>query len=1010
MNPVTLTEDTLAEQPALEWFRELGYEVAFGPYISPGGLRPERESFSDVVLKRRLRSALEKLNPHLPQEAIEDALHQLLSHDSPNTFVNNHQFHRIAVNGLKVEITTAEGERRGDFAKVFDFDSPANNDFLVVNQFTVIEGEHNRRPDVVVFVNGLPLAVLEVKNPAGYERPLDAFRKNITTYKKEIPELFYYNEVIVVSDLLEARHGTITADWDWFTPWQVLEEGIKPSDDTPELEIMIKGMFDKSRLLDLIQNFILFETNGGKIIKKMAMYHQYYGVNRAINETVRATAEEGDRKIGVIWHTQGSGKSLSMVFFTAKIIKHPALENPTVLVLTDRNDLDNQIYKDNFCKAEDLIPYPKQAESIEDLKQKLNIPAGGIVFTTIQKFQTKNGEEYPLLSERRNIVVIADEAHRSQYRKLAGNVRQALPNASFIGFTGTPIELEDRSTRLTFGNYISVYMMKQSREDGNTVPIYYEGRLAEVRLTNEFIEEEFEEITESEEDIVKEKLKTKWARLESLAGAESRLKRIAQDIIDHFNNREVEGKAMIVCMSRRIAVKMYELLKQNPDAPETAVVITKPEDFGLPRTTKQDREDLKARFKDPGDPLKFVIVRDMWLTGFDAPVLHTMYVDKYMHDHNLMQAIARVNRVFKDKPGGLIVDYIGIADDLKKSLRIYSDEVREDSLIPLDEAIAIMQEKFDIVRSYFHGIDYSNWWQLPEVEQARLFQRAHNAVTIDEDTKEGFLRHCAALSKVFALVSPHKEANDIRNDVLFFQSVRRSIRKYTPSARDVSEDVETAIKQLISEGISSEEVIDIFGFTEKERPDISILSDEFLNDIQKIEYKNLQVELLKKLINDEIAGKMKRNVVTYRSFKEMLEKTIAQYKNRSIESAEVIERLIEMARELRTVEHRAEKLGLSDEEVAFYDAVAQGREELEADEQLLEIAKELVATIKRNLSIDWADHENAKSKIRASVRRLLRRRGFKPEEYKPIVSNIMEQAISLYQDYTPVAAESSFST
>lgn len=518
MNPVILTEEKLAEQPALEWFKELDYEVAFGPDISPGGLRPERESFSDVVLKRRLHSALEKLNPHLPEEAIEDALHQLLSLDSPNMFVNNHQFHRLAVNGVKVEITTAEGERRGDFARVFDFDNPANNDFLVVNQFTVIEGEHNRRPDVVVFVNGLPLAVLEVKNPAGYERPRDAFRKNITTYKCEITELFYYNEAIVVSDLLEARHGTVTAGWDWFMPWRVLEEDVEPSGDMPELEIMIKGMFEKSLFLDLIQNFILFETDGGKIIKKMAMYQQYYGVNRAIKETIRATAEEGDRKIGVIWHTQGSGKSLSMVFFTAKIIKHPALENPTVLVLTDRNDLDNQIYKDNFCKAVDLIPYPKQAESIDDLKQKLNIPAGGIVFTTIQKFQTKNSEEYPLLSERRNIVVIADEAHRSQYRKLAGNVRQALPNASFIGFTGTPIELEDRSTRVTFGDYIGTYLMPQSQKDGNTVPIFYEGRLAKVHLTNEFIGEEFEEITEAEEEIVKEKLKTKWARLESLVG------------------------------------------------------------------------------------------------------------------------------------------------------------------------------------------------------------------------------------------------------------------------------------------------------------------------------------------------------------------------------------------------------------------------------------------------------------------------------------------------------------
>ncbi len=611
MTSIKLGEDTLAEQPALEWFSESGYEIAFGPDISPGGGHPERESFDDVVLKGRLRAMLERLNPHLSEDAIEDAMHQLLTFDSPNMFVNNQRFHLMAVNNIKVEIITPEGERRGDFAKVFDFNNPENNDFLVVNQFTVVEGEHNRRPDVVVFVNGLPLGVLEVKNPASNERPVEAFRKNITTYKKEIPDLFHYNEIIAVSDLSEARHGTLTADWDWFMPWCVIEEDVKPPEEMSELEIMIKGIFGKTRFMDIIQNFILFETYRDNIVKKMSMYYQYHGVNRAVQETLRATSEEGNRKIGIIWHTQGSGKSLSMVFFTAKIIKHPALENPTVLVLTDRNDLDNQIYRDNFCKAGDLIPYPKQAETIEDLKQKLNIPAGGIIFTTIQKFQTTNGEKYPLLSERKNIIVIADEAHRSQYQKLAGNVRQALPKASFIGFTGTPIELEDRSTRVTFGDYISVYKIRRSQEDGNTVPIYYEGRLAKVSLANEFIDEEFEEVTEGEEDVIKGKLKGKWARLEAIVGTEPRLKQITQDIVAHFNNREIEGKAMIVSMSRSIAVKMYNLIKQIPKAPEIAVVITKPEDFGLSRMTKQEQEDIKARFKDPDDPLRFVIVRDM---------------------------------------------------------------------------------------------------------------------------------------------------------------------------------------------------------------------------------------------------------------------------------------------------------------------------------------------------------------------------------------------------------------
>jgi type I restriction enzyme R subunit len=736
----------------------------------------------------------------------------------------------------------------------------------------------------------------------------------------------------------------------------------------------------------------------------MAMHHQYYGVNKAIHETLRASAETGDHKIGVIWHTQGSGKSLSMVFFTGKIIKHPTMKNPTVLVLTDRNDLDNQIHG-NFCLAKDVIPYPKQAETVEDLKEKLNIPSGGIIFTTIQKFQTEHSEDYPQLSERKNIIVIVDEAHRSQYKTLAGNVRQALPNASFIGFTGTPIELRDRSTRVTFGDYISVYTMRQSRQDGNTVPIYYQGRLAKLHLTNEFIDEDFDRITETEEDIIKEKLKSRWAQFEALVGTEERLQKVAHDIVDHFNNRGIEGKAMVVCTSRRIAVRMHEIIKGIPNSPMSAVVITKPEQYGQPHLTKQQRDDLKEWFKDPKHPLKMVIVRDMWLTGYDAPVLHTMYVDKPMKDHTLMQAIARVNRVFRDKPGGLIVDYIGIADDIKKSLGVYDDDVQKESMISIDVAVSMMLEKYDIVKSFFHDVDYSQWWRIEPTSLTHLMQKAHNAVTTNDEIKERFLKECIALSQVYAMVSTEKEAITIRKEILFFQAVRRSVKKYTPSARDTSVEIETSIKQLVSEGISASEVQDIFGFTGEGKRDISILDDDFLKDIQRVEYKNLQVELLKRLINDDISLNMKKNIVQYRSFKEMLEQTIARYSNRSITSAQVIDLLIKQAKELREIPSRAVKLGLTEDEIAFYDAVARGKTHIDDDQKIREIAKKLVVAIKGNLTIDWADRENVKSKIRANVKRILRQEGFTPQEYEPMVPTIMDQAVYLYADYVPMSPE-----
>jgi len=1003
MAPYDLTEDSLAEQPTLQWFREIGYEMAFGPDISPGGASPERESFGQVVLTGRLRKALSRLNPHLPSNALEDALHQLLHLDAPNLIENNRRFHSFIRSGIKVEVVNDEGDRVGDHVWIFDFDNPENNDFLAVNQFSVVSGENKRRPDVVVFVNGLPLAVLELKNPGSELGTVKTGYRQLQKYKFQVPELFYYNEILITSDLLSARHGTITGGWEFFFPWKTVTGEEMPLKDSPELEVMVCGMFEKSRLLDIIRNFVVFESDGGSYVKKMAMYHQYHAVNAAVEETVRASSLEGDRKVGVVWHSQGAGKSLSMIFYAAKIMQHSALENPTLLILTDRNDLDSQIYKKNFCKAPDLVPYPKQAESIKDLKQKLSVPAGGVIFSTIQKFGTRKGERYPLLSKRRNIVVIADEAHRSQYRELAGNVRDGLPNASFIGFTATPIELDDRSTRVVFGNYISIYPINQAVEDGATVPIYYEGRLAKLHQTNEFIDIEFDEITEQEEIEVKHKLKSKWARLESIVGADDRLREIAHDIVEHFSQRKIDGKGMVVCMSRRIAVRMWELIMSIPGASEAAVVISgstdDPPNFKPHIRSKRQMEEIGARFKDPNDPLKLVVVRDMWLTGFDVPVLHTMYVDKPMRDHNLIQAIARVNRVFRDKPGGLIVDYIGIADDLRKSLRIYSDSIRRDAMIPIEQAVAVMMEKYDVVCAYLHGIEYINWQKLESTELARLIQRAQNAVTMNDENKEGFLKACAELFKAFALVSPHKEANAIRSDVAFFQTIQRSIRKYTPSIRDIEEETETAIKQLISESVASKGVVDIFSELGKERLEVSIMSDEFLDDLQKMEYRNLAIEVLRKLLNDEIKTKMRKNVFRYRSFKEMLEETIARYHNNVIQSAEVIQKLVEMAKEIRAVPGRGEALGLSDEEIAFYDAVAKGREHIVQNEQLKEIARELTAIIKANLSIDWADQENVKAKIRAAVRRLLRRKGFEPEESNVIVLNVMEQAESLYEEW-----------
>jgi len=1007
-------DESTVERAALQWLRELGYGYAHGPDISPGGSAPERASFTEVVLVGRLRAALERLNPHLSAAALDDAARQVLDLDAPDVLTNNRRFHEMLRDGAPVEDVTPDGERRGLRARLFDDERPERNDWLAVNQFTITDGDRNRRPDIIVFVNGLPLALFELKNPLDPTATVEGAYRQLQTYQSQIPAVFTYNEVLVVSDLTVARHGTLTSDWPRFAPWRAINiDGEADADAAiSELETLVRGMFAPATFLDLARHFVVYETNGPAVAKIMAMSHQYHGVNRAVAETVRATGPDGDRHIGVVWHTQGSGKSLSMVFYAGKIIGHPALENPTLLMLTDRNDLDEQL-SGAFGRAASLLPRPERADDVAALKRLLAVPAGGVVFSTIQKFQPDKGGDYPRLSERRNIVVIADEAHRSQYsftRGYARHLRDALPNASFIGFTGTPIETDDKSTRQVFGDYIHIYDIRHAIDDGATVPIYYEGRLARLHLTNELIDEDFEDVTEGQEDEVKGKLQSKWARLEAMVGTPERLQNIADDLVAHYHKRSeaLEGKAMIVCMSRRICVELYDALRRVPGCPETAVIMTgsatDPPEYQRHLYSHVKREELKERFKRPDDPLTFVIVRDMWLTGFDAPVLHTMYVDKPMQGHNLMQAIARVNRVFRDKPGGLIVDYIGIADDLKRALTQYTDSARDEAMLPIDVALDLTREKHDVVAAFFHGINYHGWTRRAPAAQVTLLQRAVGAVGGDDEVKRDFLQACAELTKAIALVNARPEIDPLRDDVLFFQAVRRNVVKYTPTSGGPSPAVEAAVKQLVSESVSATGVIDIFDVAGAATPDISILSDAFLDEVRGMAHPNVQFEVLRKLLEDEINGKLRRNVVTYRSFKERLEESIAAYLSRSVQSAEVISALIAMARELRGVDNRAAALGLSDEEVAFYDVLAHGgADALDVSEPLRALVRDLMVAIKGTLSIDWTDHESTRAGVRVAVKRVLRRSRLPATDIEALLPTLMEQAESLYHDW-PMAA------
>ena len=1018
----TIAESDI-EEAALDWLGELGYDVLHGTDIAPEAPDAERSTYSEVILERRFRDAVAHLNPNIPPDAQEEAIRKVFYPDSSALIQNNRAFHQMIVDGIEVEARQSDGTMRGERVRLVDFDTPENNDWLAVNQFTVVENSE-RRPDVVLFINGLPLAVIELKNPTDEKATiLTAFRQ-ICTYKQEIPSLFTYNETIVISDGLEARIGSLTADPEWFLPWRTIEgEDEAPSTEL-ELEVLIKGIFEKSRFLSYLKHFVIFEeTEGEPIAKKIAGYHQFHAVKTAVETTVEASRPEGDKQCGVVWHTQGSGKSLTMAFYAGSIVQHPQMENPTVVVITDRNDLDEQLFG-TFARCSQLLRQtPMQASNRGHLRELLQVASGGVVFTTVQKFFPEGDEtRFPLLSDRRNIVVIADEAHRSQYDFISGfarHMRDALPNASFIGFTGTPIEATDRNTRAVFGDYISIYDIQRAVEDGATVPIYYESRLARIELDeNEkpHVDPDFEEATEGEEVARRERLKTKWAQLEALVGTEKRLGLITDDIVTHFAERleAMDGKAMIVCMSRRICVDLYNaLVARRPEwhndddkRGEIKVVMTGSSDDdpswqGHIRN-KARREEIAARFKNPKDPLKVVIVRDMWLTGFDAPSLHTMYVDKPMRGHGLMQAIARVNRVFGDKPGGLIVDYIGIAYHLKQALANYTENGGKGSTaVDKVEAVAVMLEKYEICCGLFRGFDWSAWIDGNATDRLRLLPAAQEHILRQQDGKTRLLETVTALSKAFVLAVPHEKTIEIRDDVAFFQAVRSVLAKPTATEEAQSEATEQAIKQLVSRAVVSEGVVDIFAAAGLEKPDVSILSDEFLVEVRDLPHKNVAVELLKRLLNDEIRSHSRKNVVQGRSFAEMLERSIRTYQNRTVEAAQVIEELIEIAKEMREAQERGEELGLSEEELAFYDAleVNDSAVEVLGDETLRAIAVELVETVRRNVTIDWTIRESVRANLRRAVKRVLRRHGYPPDKQESATATVIEQAEVLCVDW-----------
>jgi type I restriction enzyme R subunit len=1024
---------------------ELGYAAMYGPDLLPDGLFPERTDVASPLLDGRLLAALRYLNPTIPIDAFEDASRRVASSASVDPVDSNRVFHKMLTDGVDLEYQQA-GSTVHRKAWLIDWHHPERNDWLAVNQFTLVERQ-NRRPDVVIFVNGLPLAVIELKNIGDVNATIRGAFNQFQTYKADIPSLFAYNEVLIISDGIHAHAGTISANYERFLPWRTIDGvGIAPPGSL-ELETLLRGVFDKARFLDLIRHFIVFEANGEgtQPVKKMAGYHQFWAVNKAVGSTVRASSAQGDRKAGVIWHTQGSGKSLSMVFYAGKMAIQPEMENPTLVVITDRNDLDEQLYG-TFCGCQDLVRQtPERAQSREHLRQLLNRASGGIVFTTIQKFLPEDGASYPKLSSRRNIVVIADEAHRSQYGinahmnqatgelsyGFAKHMRDALPLASFIGFTGTPVEQSDRSTPAIFGDYIDIYDIQRAVEDGATVSIFYEGRLARLELDEDEkpkIDPAFEEVTEGEEESARQRLRSKWAALEALVGADKRINLVAKDIVDHWDKRlqTMDGKAMIVCMSRRICVALYKALVelrpewQSDDDNDGVLKVVMTGSSADPaeyqphvKNGKARRERLAARFKDPDDPMKLVIVRDMWLTGFDAPCLHTMYVDKPMKGHGLMQAIARVNRVFRDKPGGHVVDYLGLADQLKQALSDYTRSGGSGApSFDIQDAIDLMTAKYEVVKAMYHGFDYSAFATGTPAQRLQLIPKAMEHILApkpehandEEQKKENkrrYLQEVTALVRAFALATPTDEAEAIRMEVAFFQTVRAAFVKNTSTDGLSKEDRDAAIQQIVSKAVASDEVIDLFGAAGLSKPDISILSDEFLEEVRQLPQRNLALEVMKKLLNDAIKARFQTNVVQSKAFSEMLAESIRRYQNRSIETAQVIAELIDLAKEMQKADQRGAALGLNDDEVAFYDAVATNESAVRelGDETLKQIARELVKTIRANVSIDWTMKETVRAKLRAAVKRLLRKYKYPPDKQDSATATVIEQAETLCKEW-----------
>jgi len=1052
-----MTEDHL-EQEVLGWLADVGYTALDGPDLAPDGSRPERGHYREVVLEGRLRSAIARLNPAVPTAAREDALRQVLDLGTPALLAANRQFHRLLIGGVPVEYQK-DGDIRGDFVRLIDWADPAWNEWLAIRQFTIKGPKHTRRPDVILFVNGLPLVLLELKNPADQTASIWKAWDQIQTYKAQIPDVFEYNELLVIADGSEARLGSLSANSERFMQWRTIDgDVLDPLGQFNELETLVRGVLAPPMLLDYLRFFVLFEDDGG-LVKKIAGYHQFHAVRAAIRQVVAASRPDGAPltrgKGGVVWHTQGSGKSITMTCFAARVMQDVAMENPTIVVITDRNDLDGQLFG-VFSLAQDLLrEQPVQAATRQDLRARLgNSPSGGIVFATIQKFMPGEDEDsFPVLSDRHNIVVIADEAHRTQYgfeAKLktvrpasagpadaanddgpalkvaqpeaeyltryqvgyAQHLRDALPNATFVAFTGTPVSSEDRDTRAVFGDYIHIYDMQQAREDGATVAIYFESRLARLSLKQEElpqIDDEVDELAEDEEESQQAKLKSRWAALEKVVGAEPRIARVAADLVAHFEERSKaqSGKAMVVAMSREICVHLYDaIVALRPDwhddgAEKGAIKIVmtgSASDRALlqPRIySAKVKKRLEKRFKAPGDPLRLVIVRDMWLTGFDAPCMHTLYIDKPMKGHNLMQAIARVNRVFKDKQGGLVVDYIGIANELKSALKEYTaSNGRGRPTVDAAEAYALLAEKLDLLRALLHGYDWSDFLTASH----RRLAGAANHVLGQPEGKKRFADNALAMSQAFSLCCTLDEAKAVREEVAFLQAVKVILTKRDITQQKRTDDErELAIRQIISSAVVSEDVVDVFNAVGLDKPNIGILDDDFLADVRNLPERNLAIELLDRLLQGEIKSRFGSNVVQERKFSELLANVITRYQNRAIETAQVIEELIAMAKKFRAAASRGEELGLSEDEVRFYDALADNESAVRelSDDILKKIAQELTDSLRRNLTVDWSERESVRAKLRLMVKRILRKYRYPPDEQEKAVELVLQQAQAL---------------